>query len=53
MVEIITREKGKAHFRIQIYDMVAKKSKLISLKNHKNMTLAELTEAVIKGVEKL
>ena len=50
MVMIIKRE--KAHFRIQIYDMVNKKTKTISLTNHSKLTLEKLKEKIICCLEK-
>lgn len=50
MVMIIKRE--KAHFRIQIYDMVAKKTKTISIVNHTKLTLDDLKEKIVKCLEK-
>lgn len=50
MVTIIGRE--KAHYRIQIYDLVKKKTKTISIANHKDMTLEKLKEKIIKCLEK-
>ena len=49
MVTIIGRE--KAHFRIQIYDLVKKKTKTISLTNHKGLKLEELKEMIIACLE--
>ena len=50
MVTIIGKE--KAHFRIQIYDLVKKKTKTISIANHKDITLEKLKEKIIKCLEK-
>lgn len=50
MVMIIKRE--KAHFRIQIYDMINKKTKTISLTNHSKLTLEKLKEKIISCLEK-
>lgn len=50
MVIIIKRE--KAHFRIQIYDMLAKKTKTISIINHEKMTLEKLKTKIIDCLEK-
>lgn len=50
MVTIIKRQ--KAHFRIQIYDMVAKRTKTISIGNHSNLTLEGIKEKLIKCLEK-
>jgi hypothetical protein len=48
MVEIIGRQ--KAHFRIQIYDLVHNKTKTISL-IEKKITLEELKKMIIECLE--
>jgi hypothetical protein len=51
MVEVVKRE--KSHFRIQIYDLPNHKSRLITLKDHKNISLDEIFNAIVKCMEKL
>lgn len=50
MVTVVHRT--KAHFRIQIYDLVEKKTKTISLTNHSELTLEKLKEKIIRCLEK-
>jgi hypothetical protein len=50
MVTIIGRQ--KAHFRIQIYDLVEHKTKTISLTNHSKMKLEELKKKIIECLQK-
>mgnify|MGYP001596824677 CR=1 FL=1 len=50
MVTIVSKE--KAQFRIQMYDLVKKKTKTISLINDGKMTLEALKEKIIKCLEK-
>jgi hypothetical protein len=50
MVTIVGRE--KAHFRIQIYDLVEKRTKTISIINHSKLTLEDIKEKIIECVEK-
>ena len=50
MVTIIGKE--KAHFRIQIYDLINKKTKTISLTNHEGMKLEELKDKIVECLEK-
>jgi len=50
MVTIVGRE--KAHFRIQMYDLIKKKTKTISIINHSGMTLEELKQKIIDCLEK-
>jgi len=46
MVTIIGEE--KAHFRIQIYDLIDKKTKTISIANHSKLTLEDIKEMLIE-----
>jgi len=50
MAEIITRKK-KANFRIYLYDLENKKSRLISLFNHNKLTINQLKEKIINCIE--
>ncbi len=50
MVMVIKRE--PAHFRIQIYDLKANKTKTISIGNHKDITLEKLKSLIIACLEK-
>lgn len=49
MVKVLGRE--KAHFRIQIYDLVRGKSRNISLSNHAGLTADDLKEIIINCLE--
>jgi len=49
MVKVLGRE--KAHFRIQIYDLVRGKSRNISLSNHSGLSADDLKEIIIKTLE--
>lgn len=48
MVDIITRTKST--FRIEIRDLKTGKTKTISLSNHKDTTLEELKDMIIKSI---
>lgn len=49
MVKVLGRE--KAHFRIQIYDLVRGKSRNISLSNHSGLSADDLKEIIINTLE--
>jgi hypothetical protein len=49
MVKVLGRE--KAHFRIQIYDLVRGKSRNISLSNHSGLSADDLKEIIINALE--
>lgn len=49
MVKVLGRE--KAHFRIQIYDLVRGKSRNISLSNHTGLSADDLKEIIINTLE--
>jgi len=49
MVTIIGKE--KAHFRIQIYDLVAKRTKTISIANHSKLSLEDIKDMLIECLE--
>ena len=51
MVMVIKRE--PAHFRIQIYDMIAKKTKTISIGDHKEISLEKLKSMIVNCLEKV
>lgn len=51
MVKVIKQE--KAHYRIQIYDLVEKRTKTISLANHEKFNIEDIKEAIIKAMETL
>lgn len=48
MVKVLGRE--KAHFRIQIYDLVRGKSRNISLSNHSGLSADDLKEIIINTI---
>ena len=51
MVKVLGRE--KAHFRIQIYDLIKGKSRNISLSNHSGLSADDLKDLVINCLENL
>jgi len=51
MVTIIGKQ--KTHYRIQIYDLINKKTKTISIANHKELTLDNIKKEIEECLEKL